>query len=539
MHADAELRRPVVRMDAVEKKVYLALLLAIILTGWGLAVVRLGERSLWADEGATAYLAQQLDSPSRAIELHKDFPFLHLFITMGTVRLSRSEFALRFPSAMAATLTLPVLYLLGRRLLNGTAGLVAAFLLAISPFAVGYAQEARAYALLELLACTSLLLLLLALAQRRWYWWAGFAVSTFLLLYTHLFAWFVVAAQILFAFVVLLWQTARERRLDPRLPALAISLVAIAILYLPLVPALSGYWQRHGPGRASIQGAGLYPFQLSFRFFRDMLGVFGARSWDWPLWLFGVGILLGLLSLVVLRKWKALLLITLWLAVPVIGLAVLSSEHFFEYRHLIFILPIFLLVTAQGITWVVSLLVRTSRLPRPRLVQPILALGLASLLFIPANLPALQTHYRSEKENWRDIATFIGHNLQPDEAIYISPQFWANPLLFYQPSLEPYVVGGSSIDVNHLERAAQQAPGLWYLRHAAPIGDPTGALTGWITGHQFDLVIDGYVCGRGIHVYYRRSDPSSPAEALARQAELLRQAAIFCPADPRFQSPPD
>jgi hypothetical protein len=57
----------------------------------------------------------------------------------------------------------------------------------------------------------------------------------------------------------------------------------------------------------------------------------------------------------------------------------------------------------------------------------------------------------------------IRHNLQPDEAICVSPQFWANPLLFYQPSLEPYVVGGSSIDVNHLECATQQAPGLWYL----------------------------------------------------------------------------
>ena len=111
----------------------------------------------------------------------------------------------------------------------------------------------------------------------------------------------------------------------------------------------------------------------------------------------------------------------------------------------------------------------------------------------------------------------IRHNLQPHEAICVSPQFWANPLLFYHPSLEPYVAGGSSIDVNHLECAPQQAPGPWYLRHAAPIGDPTGALTGWITGHQFELVIDGYVCGWGIHVCYRRSAPSAqPGPKLSR-----------------------
>jgi 4-amino-4-deoxy-L-arabinose transferase-like glycosyltransferase len=511
-----------------------ALLLAVLLLGWGLALARLGERSLWADEGASAVQAENTDSLIAAIRLHKDYPLLHLVLEMGIVRLSRNEFALRLPSAMAATLALAVLYALGARLLSRAVGLVGSFLLAISPFAINYAQEARAYAFLELFACLSLLLLLMALGRRRWFWWAAYALASTLLLYTHFFGWFVVGAEVVFALIVLLYKTATDRQLDPRLPGLGLSLAAIAMLYLPLAPALSTLWQQHGPGKASLQGAGLYSFQLAPWFFKGMLTVFGGRATGWGLWLYGISLLLGFVSLAVHEKWHVLLLAVLWLAVPLVGLTAVSSQHFFDFRYLIFILPLFLLVTAEGVCWVASLLLRAARIPS-RQAQPVLALGLACLLFLPANSPALKVYHRSEKENWRNIARFIRENLQPDEAIYVSPQFWANPLLFYQPSLEPYVVGGTSVNVKYLAQAAEQHAGLWVLRHVDPIGDPTGALTQWVTAQGFDLVIDGYACGWGIHVYYRRADDQAPA----KRAELLRRAADFCPTDPRFQSPPE
>lgn len=147
-------------------RIRLGFLLAVILLAWALALVRLGERSFWADEGHTAYLAQQTNARNLVETLRQlnrphtsgwnwtliDSP-LHTFLMIGVVRLSSSEMVIRFPSAMAATLALPVLYLLRCRLFGRTAGLGGVFLLAISPFALGYAQEARTYALLEFLAC--------------------------------------------------------------------------------------------------------------------------------------------------------------------------------------------------------------------------------------------------------------------------------------------------------------------------------------------------------------------------------------------------
>jgi len=59
-------------------------------------------------------------------------------------------------------------------------------------------------------------------------------------------------------------------------------------------------------------------------------------------------------------------------------------------------------------------------------------------------------------------------------------------------------------------------------------------LSAWIAGQGFELLIDGGACGYGIHVYYRRFDETAPA----RQADMLRQAAAFCPTDARFQTQP-
>lgn len=505
------------------------MLLLIILLGWALVLSRLGERSLWADEGATAYQAQKPYTLAQVASLHKEYSFLHLPLMMVVVRLSHHELALRLPSAAAAVLTLPVVYALGRRLFDQVTGLSAAFLLATSFFAIKYAQEARVYALVGLFACLSLLFLLLALAQERWFWWAGFVTSTALLLYAHLLAWFVVGAGVLWAILMLLWRSRTQRRFDARFPWLLASLLAIALLYWPLIRPLLDAWRRYGPSGTLVQHAGLPTFQLSPKFLATTVMVFGPQAYDWRFYLFGVSIVLGLVSLVVRRKWATLLLIALWFGLPLAGLTTISSQHFFDYRYLIFMLPLFLLVTAEGVSGMTSLLAHRRRLSRFPQAHWILGLALTCLLFLPANLPALQNYYRWEKENWRGIAFFVKDHFRSDDALFVAPRFWAYPLLFYQPSLEPYLAGGHSVD--QLEDAAQQHAGLWYARFGGPLADPTGEMNAWIDEQQFVLLIDGAACGWGIHVYYRRFDSLAPA----RQAELLRAAATFCPSDRRFQ----
>ena len=75
------------------------------------------------------------------------------------------EAGVRSLSLIAGAATVPVAYLAGRELSGVRAGLVAAALVAVSPFLVFYSQEARAYALLTLLGALSFWLFARALRR--------------------------------------------------------------------------------------------------------------------------------------------------------------------------------------------------------------------------------------------------------------------------------------------------------------------------------------------------------------------------------------
>jgi uncharacterized membrane protein len=62
-------------------------------------------------------------------------------------------------SALAGALTIPVIYLIGRQLRGPQVGLLAAFILTISPFNIRFAQETRMYTLLTLNAGLAILAL--------------------------------------------------------------------------------------------------------------------------------------------------------------------------------------------------------------------------------------------------------------------------------------------------------------------------------------------------------------------------------------------
>jgi len=73
----------------------------------------------------------------------------------------------RMLSAILGTLTIPVMFLLGRRLMGTTVGLLAALILALSPFHVRFAQETRMYTTLTLNASLALLALSYLLTDTR------------------------------------------------------------------------------------------------------------------------------------------------------------------------------------------------------------------------------------------------------------------------------------------------------------------------------------------------------------------------------------
>ena len=96
-----------------------------------------------------------------------------------------SEPALRVPAFLAGLVSIGGIALLGWRLGHPGAGAAAAWLLAVHPWHVRYASEARGYSLALALVPLTLVALFRALHRGTWGRWALFGVAQFLLLWTY------------------------------------------------------------------------------------------------------------------------------------------------------------------------------------------------------------------------------------------------------------------------------------------------------------------------------------------------------------------
>lgn len=118
----------------------------------------LARQSLWADEGNSVALAGRSFgeiAQAAALDIHP--PLYYWLLSLWTRIFGTSEVAVRSLSVVLGVATVWLVYLLGRRLFGRVAGLVAAFLLAMSPLHVYYSQEARMYALLAFWAALLML----------------------------------------------------------------------------------------------------------------------------------------------------------------------------------------------------------------------------------------------------------------------------------------------------------------------------------------------------------------------------------------------
>ncbi len=151
------------------------LLLTIVALGGFLRLYQIGSKGLWLDEAFSVWLGWQpvgemLDWLVK-IDQHPPlyYTLLHFWIALTG---SDDAATVRALSALLGTLTIPVIYLLGRRLTEDSGvGLLAALVLDVSPFHVRFAQETRMYTLLALnasLALYGLVRLLTVPRSARW-----------------------------------------------------------------------------------------------------------------------------------------------------------------------------------------------------------------------------------------------------------------------------------------------------------------------------------------------------------------------------------
>ena len=163
------------------------LFLAALLRFWAL-----GQRELWYDEAFSVLYAEKglffilygtiSQVEGAAADVH---PPLYYFLLNNWMVLGQSLFTVRMFSAILGIATVAVSYSLGKQLLGERSGLMAAFVVAISPFHVYYSQEARMYSLLAFLLLLGTYFFVRAARTLNTRYWIGFAVCFALAQYTH------------------------------------------------------------------------------------------------------------------------------------------------------------------------------------------------------------------------------------------------------------------------------------------------------------------------------------------------------------------
>ncbi|HET6548896.1 MAG TPA: glycosyltransferase family 39 protein [Solirubrobacter sp.] len=193
----------------------------------------------WIDEGLSVGIADRpLGDIPLALREDGSPPLYYMLLHFWLGLVPDSEAGVRALSLLFALLAIPAAWWAARVIWGGVrASWIVAVLVAFNPFLAQYAQEARMYSLVALLAIPATACFVRAYAldePNRRPWVAGFAVSVAASLYTHNWTiFFAVAAAVAWA---LLWRLAGEERRRELLRDGLLGFGGAAVLYLPWVP---------------------------------------------------------------------------------------------------------------------------------------------------------------------------------------------------------------------------------------------------------------------------------------------------------------
>lgn len=380
-------------------------LLAAVLRFW-----RLGDWSFWADEIASLRDAQQL---GKVIT----YPVGYALIGLAVRLFGSNEFAARLMPAVAGAISVPALYLIGRKLFSERAAILSAVLLALSSYHIFFSQEARYYSLMMLLAMLGIWRAFVALERNSRKSLLGAVLLLALAGWTHPTAGLVLPAMAVYA----LWVSPKGAR-----PA-GMRWSNLAILFTPFVAAgalrarsilsFLGDWQ--AKGGFSIGRCALTAAKLTDRYEPVVLICAAIAAW----------------MLLQQQDHRGKWLLS-WALVPSALVVIFVGFAEGGSRFALVALPPFLMLAGEGL----DILIRYSASNRTKIAWllacvVVLSLGLKDALYF--------TVERGQRPLWREAAEYVRSRAQAEGAPMIMTAAPAAPevLAFYleRPGPEPPV----------------------------------------------------------------------------------------------------
>ena len=394
-------------------------------------------------------------------------PLYHTILHFWIKIAGTSEWAIRVPSVLFGTASIPLLYVVGRRLVGPRAAILAATLGAASPFWVWHSDEARMYALLLFLALASMALLFQAIEQGGPWRWVAYAAVTGISLYAHYFAILMLPVH----FVYLLVHHVPRRKIFAWLAAAA----GAGLMFLPwLIPLYLDRIETHGVsslinGVRAEQNFGVLGLLYGSMFFvvTYLLGYAIGLG-------YGVGILATLSRTATgswplmailgvtrrrssrLRNYRPVVFLTAWLILTmgVVFILNIIKPGLWLQRYLIIASPAVFLAVAAMIARVVR-------------IRPV---GIAFLFVILASAAVMDNLSTSNpvREDYRTAADLVRQGFHQGDVVVVLPPYIQTPFRYYFNHEGPGTVRAffkrtNNITQRALPKIAETHPGssLW------------------------------------------------------------------------------
>lgn len=483
-------------------------LIAIIGLGFALRLAFLGRQSLWYDE-AFSLAVTRAEWPTFWAALLSDGvhpPGYYLLMRGSLILFGDGEFGLRFPSVVAGTLALPLIYQLGRALGRERWGLMAASLLALNPFALWYAQEARMYSLLLCLSIAGGYAFWKLVSQPNPRRWLGLTIVSAFGFLVHYFAFLFSLVQ----FVYLVGSLRRTHRV------LRWWVAAQVLAFLPFLPWAIAIMTREGRnfGIGWIHPSTLLDLPLTLSNLALALSD-PTQLWTWAgLALVGGAVAAGLSAA---AKSSALrpppsthyAYLLIWLLFP-IGFTWLMSLRLPLYvdRFFIICLPPLLLLSS-------TLSLSSSWKARGTMTLLIMVSAIASArLWVDPQLA---------KEDWRIAASYVQSMEESDDALIMRDLQTSIPFGYYYRGGLELEAAAVNQETTPLDELSQGQSRLWLvyrrpfeathaLAGAQPFtwrNDQEPAVRDWLVSHAPVLVQEKTFPGVYV-VLYQLSGEISP-----------------------------
>jgi mannosyltransferase len=380
----------------------IGLVTAVTLIALALRFYKLGEWSIWIDEIFTIgrIQAHYSDWATTLRNLPPNTNWVPTSLLLSAVAINNlgvSAWSARLVPALIGVASIPLLYLLTKRLFGPAVALIAALLLAFAPWHLEWSQNARFYAGLLLFYFLAAYTFFIAIEEDRLGYLFLSGLFLALAIGERLMALFLAPAVLLYLFLLAILPLGRPSGFRKRnlaiilLPGFAFALVE-GVRYLLT-------------GRSYLTVAAELTYSLPiddpFR-----LATFIAFNIGIPLMSLAAFASLFLLW----QKSRAGLFMILNAAVPIILLLLANTFYFTKDRYVFMVLPFWLILAAVGIK---ELYARTEGAGR------FLALGVLALLLADAagdNLLYYQINH-GNRHDWKSAFALVQERSQPGDQI--------------------------------------------------------------------------------------------------------------------------